>query len=113
MIDSTMEVSETSVNDNDVDQKMENNNDNNNEDNNDEDDDSEKLEMVQDVKEDVDVKIEPKETVLDEDGSTVEETYEITTTRRKTTTTTYKIQEVSYIFIYFIVLFIKKNEKNL
>ncbi|XP_057325463.1 tropomodulin isoform X2 [Microplitis mediator] len=93
MIDSNMEVSETSVNDNDVDQlKMENNN---NEDNNDEDDDSEKLEMVQDVKEDVDVKIEPKETVLDEDGATVEETYEITTTRRKTTTTTYKIQETS------------------
>lgn len=91
MIDSNMEVSETS-NDNDVDQSTVNNN----EDSNDEDGDSEKLEMVQDVKEDVDVKIEPKETILDEDGSTVEETYEITTTRRKTTTTTYKIQEVSF-----------------
>ncbi|KAH0554979.1 hypothetical protein KQX54_014268 [Cotesia glomerata] len=88
-----MEVSETS-NDNDVDQSTVNNNDNDNEDSNDEDGDSENLKMVQDVKEDVDVKIEPKETILDEDGSTVEETYEITTTRRKTTTTTYKIQEV-------------------
>ncbi|XP_044581722.1 tropomodulin isoform X2 [Cotesia glomerata] len=94
MIDSNMEVSETS-NDNDVDQSTVNNNDNDNEDSNDEDGDSENLKMVQDVKEDVDVKIEPKETILDEDGSTVEETYEITTTRRKTTTTTYKIQETS------------------
>ncbi|XP_011301996.1 tropomodulin isoform X2 [Fopius arisanus] len=59
------------------------------------DDDEPKYDEEQDVKEEVDVKVEPKDMVLDENGATVEETYEITTTRRKTTTTRYKIQETS------------------
>lgn len=37
----------------------------------------------------------PEVEVTEEDGPTVEETYEVTTTRRKTIRTSYKIQEVS------------------
>ncbi|XP_015115306.1 tropomodulin [Diachasma alloeum] len=81
-----MEVMET--HDNDVKEEVLEDGDN-------DDDDEPKYEEEQDVKEEVDVKVEPKDTVLEEDGATVEETYEITTTRRKTTTTRYKIQETS------------------
>ncbi|XP_063981603.1 tropomodulin isoform X2 [Diachasmimorpha longicaudata] len=88
-----MEVMETHDNDvspqdNDVREEVLEDGDN-------DDDDEPKYEEEQDVKEEVDVKVDPTSTVLDENGATVEETYEITTTRRKTTTTRYKIQETS------------------
>lgn len=39
----------------------------------------------------------------DDEAPTVEETYEITTTRRKTIRTSYKIQEVSRLTTYTVI----------
>lgn len=52
---------------------------------------------------------------MNDDSPTVEETYEITTSRKRTIRTSYKIQEVSLkkMTIFFIIGAIKKKEKKL